>query len=57
MDTIWDGNPSKQEVIDCCGGNEKTNDHAEQPKKTQKTHTKTSYISYLSGFTTGLTLS
>jgi len=24
MDTIWDGNPSKSEVIGRCGGDEKT---------------------------------
>jgi len=28
MDNIWD--PSKLEVIGCCGADEKTNDHAEQ---------------------------
>ena len=30
MDKIWDENPSKSEVIGRCGGDEKTNDHAEQ---------------------------
>jgi len=30
MDKIWDGNPLKSEVIGRCGGDEKTNDHAEQ---------------------------
>ena len=29
MDTIWDGNSSKSEVIGHCAGDEKTNDHAE----------------------------
>ena len=33
MDTIWDRNPSKSEVIGCCGEDEKkTNDHAEPTK-------------------------
>ena len=32
MDKIWDRNPSKSEVIGCCGGDEKTNDHAELTK-------------------------
>ena len=27
MDKIWYRNPSKSEVIGCCGGDEKTNDH------------------------------
>jgi len=26
MDKIWDRNPSKSEVIGCCGRDEKTND-------------------------------
>ena len=43
MDKIWDRNPSKSEVMGRCGGNEKTNDHAErtkveQIKKIQKIH-------------------
>ena len=29
MDNIWDRNPLKPEVIGRCGGDEKTNDHAE----------------------------
>jgi len=29
MDKIWYRNPSKSEVIGCCDGDEKTNDHAE----------------------------
>ena len=29
MDKIWDRNPSKSEVIDWCGGDEKPNNHAE----------------------------
>jgi len=29
MDKIWDRNPSKLEVIGRCGGDEKTNGHAE----------------------------
>ena len=32
MDKIWDENPSKLEVIGPCGGDEKTNDHAEPTK-------------------------
>ena len=32
MDKIWYRNPSKSEVIGRCGGNEKTNDHAEPTK-------------------------
>jgi len=32
MDKIWDGNPSKSEVIGRCGGDEKPNDHAELTK-------------------------
>ena len=32
MDKIWYRNPSKSEVIGGCGGDEKTNDHAEQTK-------------------------
>ena len=35
MDKIWDGNPSKSEVIGRCGGNEKT----EWPRGTDKTRT------------------
>jgi len=30
MDTIWYRNPSKLEVIGRCGGDEKSNDHAER---------------------------
>ena len=43
MDKIWDRNPLKSEVIGRCGGDEKTNDHAEptivhaKKKKTSKT--------------------
>ena len=33
MDKIWDRNPSKSEVIGCCGGDEKTNGHAELTKR------------------------
>ena len=33
MDKIWYRNPSKSEVIGRCGGDEKTNDHAEQKSK------------------------
>ena len=29
MDKNWDRNPTKSEVIGRCGGDEKTNDHAE----------------------------
>jgi len=32
MDKIWDRNPSKLEVIGCCGGDDKTNGHAEPTK-------------------------
>jgi len=32
MDKIWDRNPSKSEVIGCCGGDEKT----EWPSRTDK---------------------
>jgi len=32
MDKIWYENPSKLEVIDPCGGDEKTNDKAESPQ-------------------------
>ena len=32
MDKIWYRNPSKSEVIGRCGGDEKTNDHAEATK-------------------------
>jgi len=32
MDKIWNRNPSKSEVIGRCGGDEKTNDHAEPTK-------------------------
>ena len=32
MDKIWDRNPSESEVIGCCGGDKKTNDHAEPTK-------------------------
>ena len=35
MDKIWYRNPSKSEVIGRCGGNEKTNDHAEPTKVEQ----------------------
>ena len=30
MDKIRDGNPSKSEVIGCCGGMKNLNDHAEE---------------------------
>ena len=33
MDKIWYRNPSKSEVIGRCGGEEKTNDHADPTKK------------------------
>ena len=37
MDNIWDRNPSKSEVIDRCGGDEKKkNDHAEPTKPNAK---------------------
>ena len=36
MVKIWDGNPSKSEIIGRCGGDEKKNDNAE-PTKTNKT--------------------
>ena len=36
MDKIWDRNPSKSEVIGRCGGDEKTNDHAEPTKSNAK---------------------
>ena len=32
MDKIWYENPTKSEVIGRCGGDEKTNDHAELTK-------------------------
>ena len=32
MDKIWYRNPSKSDVIDRCGGDEKTDDHAEPTK-------------------------
>jgi len=32
MDKIWDGNPSKLEVIGHCGRMMKPNDHAERTK-------------------------
>ena len=32
MDKIWYRNPSKSEVIGRCGGDEKTDDHAERTK-------------------------
>ena len=32
MDKIWYRNPSKSEVNGRCGGDEKTNDHAEPAK-------------------------
>ena len=32
MDKIWYRNPSKSEVNGLCGGDEKTNDHAEPAK-------------------------
>ena len=32
MDKIWYRNPSKSEAIGHCGGDEKTNDHAESRK-------------------------
>ena len=35
MDKIWYRNPLKSEVIGRCGGDEKTNDHAE-PTKVKK---------------------
>jgi len=35
MDKIWDRNPPKSEVICRCGGDEKTNDHAEPTKVKQ----------------------
>ena len=33
MDNIWYRHPSKSEVFGRCGGDEKTNDHAEPTKK------------------------
>ena len=35
MDKIWDRNPSKSEVIGCCGGDEKT----EWSRRTDKSQT------------------
>jgi len=35
MDTIWYRNPSKSEVTDRCGGDEKT----ERPRRTDKNRT------------------
>ena len=32
MDKLWDRNPSKSDVIGCCDGDEKMNDHAEPTK-------------------------
>ena len=37
MDKIWDRNPLKSDVIGRCGGDEKTNDHAEPTKNVQPT--------------------
>ena len=45
MDTIWNRNPSKSEVTGCCGGDEKTNDHAEMTKSNTKKNTKKNCIS------------
>ena len=36
MNKVWYRNPSKSEVIGHCGGDEKTNDHAEPTKKKKK---------------------
>jgi len=36
MDTKIDGNPSKSEVIGRCGGDEKTNHHAESTQSNIK---------------------
>ena len=36
MDKIWDRNPSKSEVIDRCGGDEKN----EWPRRTDKSNAK-----------------
>ena len=45
MDKIWDRKSSKLEVIGRCGGDEKTNDHAEPTKsrKAKKINKKNSY--------------
>ena len=40
MDKIWYRNPSKSEVIGRCGGDEKTNDHAEPQNKYKKMNIK-----------------
>ena len=40
MDKIWYRNPSKSEVIGRCGGDEKTNDHAEPQNKYKKMNKK-----------------
>ena len=37
MDKIWDRNPSKSEVSGRCGGDEKTNDHADKKLNAKKT--------------------
>jgi len=39
MDKIWYRNPSKSEVIGCCGGDEKN----EWPRKTDKSRTLKNY--------------
>jgi len=36
MGKLWDVNPSKLEVIGCCGGDKKTNDHAEPRQSNAK---------------------
>ena len=43
MNKLLDGNLSKSEVIGCCGGDEKTNDHAE-PTKSEGKKNKKIYI-------------
>jgi len=44
MDKIWYRNPLKSEVIGCCGGDEKTNDHAEPTKVERSKTTKNTTI-------------
>ena len=48
MDKIWYRNPSKSEVIDRCGGDEKKpNDHAEPSKSNAKKILKKCWFDFL----------
>ena len=46
MDTIWNGNPSKSEVIGRCGGDEKPNDYTKPTQWNAKTKTKKKTLTY-----------